>query len=190
MYGWIAAGVLAVLLAGSGMLLRQAYKDLGEVEARYAVQRAETKMAVAQIADLRVQHARQIEASKAAQQAWSKERVALTASNQRLRARTDSLEAALAREPERAGRAGSYLFYRGLREICRSSGADAAACKAGLPRSSKTRRRSPASTGVGAAGSVGGKEREGKRPDLPSGAGLGEPSGVQQGNRVLDAQRE
>lgn len=129
----IAILLLSIALAGAGYLLRQAYLDLGEVEQRYETQRQETKKALAQITDLKVRHARQVEQAKTAQAEWRAERGQLNARNQRLRAQSDRLETALEREPVRAGRVASYLYGRGMREICRASGGSKADCRITIP---------------------------------------------------------
>jgi len=149
----VILGILLVIaltaLAASGALLKAAWQDVAELEAKYAQQQAETQKTIKQISDLKLKHQQQIHAMDNQLKDRNREMVALRKQSNAIRSTSSTLQKALAEEPVRAGRATTYLWARGMREICRSGGGTAADCKIKLPKSPKAKPRNPAKGGDG-----------------------------------------
>jgi len=62
----VILGILLVValaaLTASGALLKSAWQEVAELEAKYAQQQAETQKAIKQISDLKMEHQRQMHA--------------------------------------------------------------------------------------------------------------------------------
>ena len=134
----VILGILLVValaaLAASGALLKAAWQDVAELEAKYAQQQAETQKAIKQISDLKMEHQQQIHAMDNQLKDRNREMVALRKQSNAIRSTTTTLQKALEKEPVRAGRAATYLYLRGMRDICRAGGGTAADCKIKLPK--------------------------------------------------------
>lgn len=158
----VILGILLVVtlaaLAASGALLKAAWQDVAELEAKYAQQQAETQKAIKQISDLKLEHQQQIHAMDNQLKDRNREMVALRKQSNAIRNTSNSLQQALAQEPVRAGRASTYLYLRGMRDICRSGGGTAKDCKIKLPKSSAAKPRNPADSRVRAPAVLGSKE--------------------------------
>mgnify|MGYP003668884649 CR=1 FL=1 len=150
--------VLVVLLTVSGSLLKNAWEDVAELEMLYKSQQAETAKAIAQIEDLKVQHAAQNVKSAAHLLERQRDNTDLKRERKTLQETASALQKALAREPVRAGRVTTYLYARGMRDVCRNSGGTAADCKIILSKSPKTRPSNPAKSSDGADPVLGTKE--------------------------------
>ena len=135
----VILGILLVValaaLAASGALLKAAWQDVAELEAKYAQQRAETQKTIDQMNTLKLEHQKQIHAMDNQLKDRNREMVALRKQSNAIRSTSSSLQKALQREPVRAGRAATYLYLRGMRDICRAGGGTAADCKISIPKS-------------------------------------------------------
>ena len=134
----VVLGILLVValaaLAASGALLKSAWQDVAELKAKYAQQQAETQKAIQQISDLKLEHQQQIHAMDNQLKDRNREMVALRKQSNAIRSTTDRLQKALEKEPVRAGRAATYLYLRGMRDICRAGGGSPADCKIKLSK--------------------------------------------------------
>jgi hypothetical protein len=134
----VILGILLVValaaLAASGALLKSAWQDVAELEAKYAQQQAETQKAIKQISDLKLEHQQQIHTMDNQLKDRNREMVALRKQSNAIRSTTTTLQKALEKEPVRAGRAATYLYLRGMRDICRAGGGTAKDCKIKLPK--------------------------------------------------------
>tara|TARA_R100001198_G_scaffold11969_1_gene5106 strand:+ start:370 stop:873 length:504 start_codon:yes stop_codon:yes gene_type:complete len=143
----VILGILLVValaaLAASGALLKSAWQDVAELEAKYAQQQAETQKAIKQISDLKMEHQRQMHAMDNQLKDRNREMAALRKQSNAIRSTSTTLQKALAENPVRAGRATTYLWARGLRDICRAGGGSASDCKIHLPKSPKAKPRNP-----------------------------------------------
>ena len=143
----VILGILLVVtlaaLAASGALLKAAWQDVAELEAQYAQQRAETQKTIDQMNTLKLEHQQQIHSMDNQLKDRNREMVALRKQSNAIRSTTTTLQKALEREPVRAGRATTYLYARGLREICRNGGGTAADCKIKLSKSPKAKPNNP-----------------------------------------------
>ena len=151
----VILGILLVValaaLAASGALLKSAWQDVAELEAKYAQQQAETQKAIKQISDLKLEHQQQIHAMDNQLKDRNREMVALRKQSNAIRSTSTTLQKALEKEPVRAGRATTYLYLRGMRDICRSGGGTAQDCKIKLPKSPKAKSRHSTTSRVRAA---------------------------------------
>ena len=143
----VILGILLVValaaLAASGALLKAAWQDVAELEAKYAQQRAETQKTIDQMNTMKLEHQKQIHAMDNQLKDRNREMVALRKQSNAIRSTSSSLQKALEREPVRAGRAATYLYLRGMREICRNGGGTAADCKIKLPKAPKAKPNNP-----------------------------------------------
>jgi chromosome segregation ATPase len=135
--------VALAALAASGALLKSAWQEVAELEGKYAQQQAETQKAIKQISDLKMEHQKQIHAMDNQLKDRNREMAALRKQSNAIRSTSTTLQKALSENPIRAGRATTYLWARGLREICRSSKGSASDCKIHLPKSPKAKPRNP-----------------------------------------------
>ena len=129
--------VLLALLAGTGALLKNAYEDIGRVEALYDVQREETKRAVAQTTALKVQHAVQVERYTTLQKDRVDDSIRYQQDLRRVEALRKTTERAALKHPEKFGRVATIRFRRGLRDVCRAGGGSPADCKISVPKKSR-----------------------------------------------------
>lgn len=143
----VILGILLVVtlaaLAASGALLKAAWQDVAELEAQYAQQRVETQKTIDQMNTLKLEHQQQIHSMDNQLKDRNREMVALRKQSNAIRSTTTTLQKALEREPVRAGRAATYLYLRGMRDICRAGGGTAADCKISIPKSPKTKPNNP-----------------------------------------------
>ena len=143
----VILGILLVValsaLAASGALLKSAWQDVAELEAKYTQQQAETQKAIKQISDMKMEHQRQMHAMDNQLKDRNREMATLRKQSNAIRSTSTTLQKALEKEPVRAGRATTYLWARGLREICRSSKGSASDCKIHIPKSPKAKPRNP-----------------------------------------------
>jgi septal ring factor EnvC (AmiA/AmiB activator) len=130
--------VLLLLLTASGVLLRSAYKEIGELGTALTAARAETEKANETIKALEIQHARQVEKMESLQKETRDATTQLRRQSQQIRAGETRLRQALEREPQRAACAVAVLDRRSLREVCRASGGSPADCKIDVPESCST----------------------------------------------------
>lgn len=139
-YLLIAIGVLSLLLAISGTLLKEAWEENAKIERQLEYQAEETRKANKEIENLKVLHAEQITKQRMLAEENQRDAVEL---RQRLKAvqelRSTTGRAAL-EEPERFGRIATFRLRRGLRDVCRSSGGTQADCKIEIPKPSATTR--------------------------------------------------
>ena len=158
----VILGILLVValaaLAASGALLKSAWQDVAELEAKYAQQQAETQKAIKQISDLKLEHQQQIHAMDNQLKDRNREMAALRKQSNAIRSTSTTLQKALEKEPVRAGRATTYLYLRGMRDICRSGGGTAQDCKIKLPKSPKAKPRHSTTSRVRAAPVLGNKK--------------------------------
>ncbi len=133
----IVVAVLLAALAATGALLKNAYEDIGRVEALYDAQRDETKKAIAQTTALRVQHAVQIERYTVLQKDRADDVMRYQKDLRRVEALRKTTERAALKHPEKFGRVATIRFRRGLRDVCRSGGGSPADCKISVPKPSK-----------------------------------------------------
>lgn len=151
----VILGILLVValaaLAASGALLKSAWQDVAELEAKYAQQQAETQKAIKQISELKLEHQQQIHAMDNQLKDRNREMAALRKQSNAIRSTSTTLQKALEKEPVRAGLATTYLWARGLREICRHGGGTAQDCKIKLPKSPKAKPRHSTTSRVRAA---------------------------------------
>ena len=143
----VILGILLVIalaaLAASGALLKSAWQDVAELEAKYAQQQAETQKAIQQISDMKMEHQRQMHAMDNQLKDRNREMATLRKQSNAIRSTSTTLQKALAENPVRAGRATTYLWARGLRDICRAGGGSPSDCKIHLPKSPKAKPRNP-----------------------------------------------
>ena len=139
----VILGILLVIalsaLAASGAMLKSAWQDVAEAEAKYAQQQAETQKAIKQITDMKIEHQKQIHAMDNQLKDNNRQMVELRKQSNAIRETSSSLQKSLAKKPHRTGRVASYLLARGMREICRSGGGTKTDCKIVLPKSPKTK---------------------------------------------------
>ena len=150
----ILLGAIAVLVLGlivSGTLLKTAWKDVARLEQLYSAQQAETAKAIAQIADIKLQHQQQIHAMDNHLKDRQRDITALKRKTQVIRQSQDKVEKALKREPVRTRRVLNYLYSRRMREVCRSSGGSVRDCKITIPKSSNAKPNNPAKSKLGGA---------------------------------------
>ena len=144
----VILGILLVIalsaLAASGAMLKSAWQDVAEAEAKYAQQQAETQKAIKQITDMKIEHQKQIHAMDNQLKDNNRQMVELRKQSNAIRNTSTNLQKALEEQPVRAGRITTYLFARGMREICRASSGTSTDCKIKLPKSAKTKRNSAA----------------------------------------------
>ena len=144
----VILGILLVIalsaLAASGAMLKSAWQDVAEAEAKYAQQQAETQKAIKQITDMKIEHQKQIHAMDNQLKDNNRQMVELRKQSNAIRNTSNTLQKALEKEPVRAGRATTYLYLRGMRDICRSGGGTAQDCKIKLPKSPKAKSSNPA----------------------------------------------
>ena len=136
--------VALAALAGSGALLKSAWQDVAELKEKYSLQQAETQKAIKQISSLKLEHQKQIHAMDNQLKDNNRQMVELRKQSNAIRNTSTSLQKALEEQPVRAGRITTYLFARGMREICRSSSGTSTDCKISLPKPPKTQRHSAA----------------------------------------------
>jgi len=170
---------LVIALGIAGTLLRSAWQDVAELKVLYASQQAETQKVINDLNSVKLEHMRQITEATAQLKERQRDVTALRKQTQTIRNTTSSLEAALKREPERAGRAVTYLNARGLREICRASGGTAADCKISLPKSTTARPRAPSKSGGGTDSVLDSQEVSDGKPAVHPQSRLGEHESVQ-----------
>ena len=147
----VILGILLVIalsaLAASGAMLKSAWQDVAEAEAKYAQQQAETQKAIKQITDMKIEHQKQIHAMDNQLKDNNRQMVELRKQSNAIRNTSNTLQKALEKEPVRAGRATTYLWLRGLREICRSGGGSIRDCKIFLPKPPKAHPRNSSQSG-------------------------------------------
>lgn len=149
--------------------------------AKVAMERqiTETQKAIQEIENIKAQHALQLQLSAAHLKEKQRDNTQLRKESANVRNSLSTLEEALIREPERAGRVSSYLFARGLRDISKHSGSTQADRKIAVPKPAKARPRGPAEGGVGADQGVGEEEGASRKPAVHPASRLREPAGVQ-----------
>tara|TARA_R110002110_G_scaffold30634_3_gene108386 strand:+ start:206 stop:646 length:441 start_codon:yes stop_codon:yes gene_type:complete len=130
---YIIAG-LAMAVLGLGWGLKTSLEKNAVLESKYEAQQAETQKAINQINALKIDHATQIARSTEYFNQAREKNTALKKEIINVRNTSDSLKAALLREPTRTGRVTTILDARSLREICRASGGTKTDCKISLPK--------------------------------------------------------
>ena len=140
---YIIAGLAMAVLA-IGWALKTSLEKNAVLESKYEAQQAETQKAINQINALKIDHATQVARSTEYFKQASEKNTALKKEIKNVRNTSDSLKAALLREPTRTGRVTTILDARSLREICRASGGTKTDCKISLPKSSASKPDSPA----------------------------------------------
>ena len=140
---YIIAG-LAMSILGLGWALKVSLAKNAVLESKYEAQQAETKKAIKQINALKIDHAGQIARSTEYFKQAREKNTALKKEINNVRNTSDSLKAALLREPTRSGRVTTILDSRSLREVCRASGGTKTDCKISLPKPPASKPRDPA----------------------------------------------
>ena len=144
----VILGILLVIalsaLAGSGAMLKSAWQDVAEAEAKYAQQQTETRKVITQLSEMKLEHQRQMHAMDNQLKDRNREMLALRKQSNAIRNTSNTLQKALEKEPVRAGRATTYLWARGLRDTCRASGGSPSDCKIYIPKSPKAKSSNPA----------------------------------------------
>jgi TolA-binding protein len=159
--------VALAALAGSGALLKSAWQDVAELKEKYSLQRAETQKAIKQISNLKLEHQKQIHAMDNQLKDNNRQMVELRKQSNAIRNTSTSLQKALEEQPVRAGRITSYLYARGMREICRASSGTSTDCKISLPKSPKTKRNSTTTGGNSPPRVLEPKENPKRKTGLP-----------------------
>jgi len=135
-YTFIIIAVLAALLAGSGVLVKNAWETNAKLEEQIKDARAETAKANEVIGNLQITNAvnnlklTHLEAER------SEDRIRYETQISEIRSKLDSSARAALEEPERFGRIATYNNRRLMREVCRSSGGSEAACRIAIPEPS------------------------------------------------------
>jgi len=147
----VILGILLVIalsaLAASGAMLKSAWQDVAEAEAKYAQQQAETQKAIKQITDMKLAHQRQMHEMDNQLKDNNRQMVELRKQSNAIRNTSNTLQKALEKEPVRAGRVTTYLWARGLRDTCRASGGSPSDCKIYIPKSPKAKSSNSSQSG-------------------------------------------
>ena len=129
--------VLVALLGVTGALLKSAWEDVGKLEIALELQQEETRKANETITSLKVESAEMAIRNEQLTGRLADTEVKYARQIQDIRNTLTSTIAAAEREPNRYGRAATYLFRRSLRSVCRASGGTTEACRIVIPESPK-----------------------------------------------------